>query len=78
MRHQLDRNGFNQLFKGGEAAIHLIVVHNIHENFGKTQQGGTSLILFGPIRKQLDFERSGKDSTGLGRWTVMTLQGDGV
>ncbi len=35
-------------------------------------------MLFGPITEQLDFERSGKDNTGLGRWTVMTLQGDGV
>jgi hypothetical protein len=59
----LNRNGFNQLFKGGEAAIHLIVVHNIHENFGKTQQGGTSLMMFGHIMEQLDFERSGKDNT---------------
>ncbi len=35
-------------------------------------------MMFGPITKQLDFERSGKDYTGLGKWTVMTLQGDGV
>jgi hypothetical protein len=78
MRRRLNRNSFNLLFKGGEAAIHSIVAHNIHENFGKTQQGVTSLMLFGPIMEQLDFERSRKDNTGLGRWTVMTLQGDGV
>jgi hypothetical protein len=35
-------------------------------------------MLFGPITEQLDFERSRKDNTGLGRWAVMTLQGDGV
>jgi hypothetical protein len=40
-------NGFNLLFKGGEAEIHSIVAHNVHENVGKIQQGGTSLILFG-------------------------------
>jgi hypothetical protein len=34
--------------------------------------------MFGPITKQLDFERSEKDSTGQGRWTVMTLQGKGI
>ncbi len=78
MRHRLNGNGFNQLFKRGEATIHSIAVHNIHKNFRKNQQGGTSLMLFGPITEQLDFERSGKDNTGLGRWTVMTLQGDGV
>ncbi len=60
MRHRLNCNGFNQLFKGGETAIHLIVAHNIHGIFGKTQQGGTSLMLFGPITEQLDFERSRK------------------
>jgi hypothetical protein len=70
MRHHLNCNGFNQLFKGGEATIHSIVAHNIHEIFGKTQQGGTSFMLFGPIKEQLDFERSRKDNTGLGRWTV--------
>jgi hypothetical protein len=35
-------------------------------------------MLFGPVTEQLNFERSGKDNTGLGMWTVMTLQGDGV
>jgi hypothetical protein len=35
MRHKADCNGFNQLFKGGEAAIQSIVAHNVHENFGK-------------------------------------------
>jgi hypothetical protein len=61
----MNHNGFNQLFKGCEAAIHSIVAHNIHENFRKTQQGGTSLMLFGPIMEQLDFDWSGKDNTGL-------------
>jgi hypothetical protein len=78
MRHRAYCNGFNQLFKGGGAAIQSIVAHNVHENFGKTQQSGTSLIIFGPITEQLDFERSGKDNTGLGGWTVMTLQGKGI
>ncbi len=38
MRHRLNCNGFNLLFKGGEAAIHLIVAHNIHKKIGKTRQ----------------------------------------
>ncbi len=78
MKHHSNYNGFNQLSKGGEAAIQSIVAHNIHKNVGRMQQGSTSIIMFGPITEQIDHERSGKDNTGLGRWTVMTLQGDGV
>jgi hypothetical protein len=78
MKNKKNCNGFNQLFKGGEVAVQSIVVHNVHKNFGKVQQGGTSLILFGPITEQLDFNESGKDDTGLGCWTVMTLQRDGI
>ncbi len=58
--------------------VQSIVSHNVHENIGRTQQGGTSLLLFAPLTKQLDHEKSGKDDTGLGHWLVMTLQGDGV
>jgi hypothetical protein len=78
MSHKANCNGFNQFFKGGKAAIQSIVSHNVHENFGKTQQGGTSMIMFGPITEQIDFKRSGKDNNGLGRWTAMTLQGEGI
>ena len=46
-KHRNNINGFNQLFKGGEAAIQSIAAHNVHENVGKVQQGGTGLILFG-------------------------------
>jgi hypothetical protein len=62
MKHKANCNGFSQLFKGSKAAIQLIVAHDVHENFGKTQQGGTSLIMFGPITEQLDFERSGNST----------------
>ena len=54
------------------------MVYNVHENIGQTQQGGTSLLLFGHLTEQLDHNKSGKGDTGLGRWLVMTLQGDGV
>ena len=72
-----NNNGFNQLFRGGEADIRSIVSHNVHENVGKIQQGGTSLILFGHLTQHFDCNESGKDPSGLGRWSVMTLQGDG-
>jgi hypothetical protein len=71
-------NGLNQLFKGGKAALQSVVVHNIHENIGRVQEGGTSLLLFGPLTEQLNNGQPGKDESGLGRWTVMTLRGDGV
>ncbi len=35
MQHKQNFNGFNQLFKGGEAALKFIVAHNIHENIGR-------------------------------------------
>jgi hypothetical protein len=78
MKHKKNSNGFSQLFKGGEAAVQSIVAHNVHENIGRVQQGGTSLLFFGHLTEQLDHNESGKDDTGLGHWTVMTLQGDGV
>jgi hypothetical protein len=78
LRHRKNINGFSQLFRGGEAAIQTIAAHNVHENLGQIQQGGTSLLLLGHLTEQLDFEKNGKDPTGLGRWTVMTLQGEGV
>jgi hypothetical protein len=76
IKHKRDVNGFNQLFKGGESAIQSIMAHNVHENVGRVQQGGTSLILFGRLTEQLNHNESGKDPTGLGRWTFMTLEGD--
>ena len=36
-------------------------------------------MMFGPLLEQYDFENSGKDDTGLGRWVSMVLQGeDGI
>ncbi len=46
MCHKKNCNGFDQLFKGGEADIHSIVAHNMHKNIGRVQQRGTSLLLF--------------------------------
>jgi hypothetical protein len=36
------------------------------------------MLLIGHLTKQLDYDEMGKDTSGLGRWTVMTLKGDGV
>jgi hypothetical protein len=78
MRNRHIINGFNQLFKDGEAAIQSVVAHNIHENISCVQEGGTSLLLFGALTEQLAHDEPGKEKTGLGRWSVMTLKGDGV
>ncbi len=65
-------------FKGGEAVIRSIVAHNIHKNIGRVQERGSSLLLFGALTEQLAHDEPGKDESGLGRWSVMTLKGDGV
>ena len=50
--------------------------HNFHEKkCGKVQQGSTGILLYGYLIDQYNFEASGKDDTGLGRWVLMVLQG---
>jgi hypothetical protein len=78
MQHRKNVIGLNQLFKGGEAAIQSVVVHNIHKDISRVQEGGTSLLLFGTLTDQLDHNQMGKDETCLGMWSVMMLKGDGV
>jgi hypothetical protein len=73
-RHNV--NGFNQLFKGGKEEIQSVVAHNIHENFGKVQEGGTSLMAIGPLMEYIKHDQLGRDETGLGRWSVITFKGD--
>jgi hypothetical protein len=31
LRHKDNRNGWNQLFSGGEADVRLVVAHNVHK-----------------------------------------------
>ena len=77
--HKDNVNGLSQMFHGGEAEIRTQTGWNVHENVGRTQQGGTGLLLYGELIQQYDFEASGKDDTGLGRWVFMTLRGsDGI
>ncbi len=44
MKHKKNVNGLYQLFKGGDAVNQSIAAHNVHENIGHIQQGGTSFI----------------------------------
>ena len=74
--HRFNVNGFTQMFKGGEAVVQSVMAHNTHANVGRTQEGGTSLLVFGTITEYLDHPQLGKDKTGLGQWSVMTFKGD--
>ena len=75
MKHKENYNGFNQFFRGGEADIRSVVAYNVHENVGRLQEGGTSMLLFGSLIQQFAVDHSGKDNTGLVRWFYMTFCG---
>ncbi len=57
-----------------------MVAHNAHKSkgIGRTQEGGTGLLMFGLLTEYLDMPGSEKDATGLGRWSIMLLKGEGV
>lgn len=78
LQHKENKNGFSQMFKGGEAEIRSIAAHNSNEGkeVGKVQEGGTAMLLYGETIEQYDFEASGKDDTGLGRWVSMVFRGE--
>jgi hypothetical protein len=48
MRDRRKLNGFNQLFKGGEAALQSVVAHNVHENIGRCRKEGQAYYSLGP------------------------------
>ena len=52
-----------------------MVAQNVHENEGRVQEGGRSMLLFGSLIQQFDVDHLGKDDTGLGRWCYMTFCG---
>jgi hypothetical protein len=66
LHHYLNVNGFNQMFKSGEAAIQLVTAHNTHENIGHVQEGGMCLLAFGNVTEYFYLRQPGKDETGLG------------
>jgi hypothetical protein len=69
LMHKDNKNGFSQLFRGGEADIRSVAAHNKHEGkeIGRVQEGGTAMLAFGQLTEQYDMEESGKDKSGLGR-----------
>jgi hypothetical protein len=48
--------------------IRLVAAHNVHkaDRIGRIQEGGTGLMLIGPITEYLDVPTSEKDASGLG------------
>jgi hypothetical protein len=78
LQHKDIRNGWNKLFMQGEEEVRSTVAHNVHENVSPLQEGGVGLLMFGPLIGSLHTVQSGKDESGLGRWTTMTLQGDSI
>ena len=74
-KHKDNKNGMRELFKGGETEIRAVAANNVHENVGRTQEGGTALMAYGDLVAYLDPDETGKDETGLGRWTYMRFVG---
>ena len=53
--HKDNRNGFSHISRGEEADIRSIKAQNVHENVGRVQEGGTSMLMYRPLLHQYDF-----------------------
>ena len=81
LMHSDNRNRWNQLFRGGEADVRSVVTHNVHKGrkVGRAQEGRTGILMFGQMTEHLlDMLNSGKDESGLERWSIMVIIGEGV
>ena len=59
LRHKQNKNGFRQMFNGGETDISAIVANNANENVGQVQEVGTAILAFGNVMDQFDGDGSG-------------------
>ncbi len=59
LKHKANRNGFRQMFNGGETELRATAAHNINEDAGKFQEGGTAMLAFGDLIEQFDPDSSG-------------------
>ncbi len=75
LQHKANRNGFQQMFNGGETELWAIASHNSNKDAGKFQEGGTAMMVYGDLIQQFDPEESGRDDLGLGWWTYMLFCG---
>jgi hypothetical protein len=79
LKHKANRNGFHQMFNGGETELRVIAAHNVNKDAGKFQEGGTAMLVFGDLTEKFDPEGLGGDDLGLGQWAFMKFAGwDGV
>jgi hypothetical protein len=74
--HQLNRNGFRQMFNQGETELRAIASNNVHKEVGKFQEGSTAIMTYGNLIQQFDPEGSGCNHLGLGCWTFMRFVSD--
>ncbi len=56
LKHKANHTGFRQMFNGGETELRAIAVHNVNEDAGKFQEGGTAMLVFGYLIEQFDTE----------------------
>ncbi len=75
LKHKTNRNGFRQLFNGGETDLRVIAAQNVNKDTGKFQEGGTAMLVFGDLIEQFDPEGLGRDDLGLRWWTFMKFTG---
>ena len=63
LMHSDNCNGWNLLFRGGEADVRSLVAHNIHKGrkVGRAQEGRTRILMFCQLTEHLDKLNSGKD-----------------
>ena len=74
--HASNHKGMSQMFNGRECEVRSVTGRNVHKNYGdRTQEGGTSRLLFGTLIQQHTFKASGKDKSGLGRLISKVLRG---
>ncbi len=51
--------GSVRCLKGGETELRAIAAHNVNEDAGKVQEGGTTILVFGDLIEQFDPEGLG-------------------
>lgn len=74
------KHGISQLFNGGETMVKGIWCSNEREEIDKyvrkrSREGGTGMVAFGEMASLMDQVSSGKDETGLARWTYLEFKG---
>lgn len=75
LKHPHNRNGFAQIFRGGEDEVRAIGASNSHKGSTRSMEGGTAMATWGKLLDYYDSENSGKDRTGLARWVYQQFVG---